>query len=145
MQSATGQYGTQAGEPAQPVQHSVMTASSLGFFFRGVVIPSDLGSLLIAVAVMFELWHTGVCFASSLDFVDVGILDEAVAYGVSPQSHSFDGCRLSESAAQFANQRILGTDSVDLRKVYAVGLGYCAPSGINLPVCGFDALRINHG
>src|SRR5260370_35548909 len=60
MQSATGQYGTQAGDPAQPVQHSVMTASSLGFFLRGVVIPSDLGSLLIAVAVMFELWHTGV-------------------------------------------------------------------------------------
>src|SRR5882672_9823895 len=59
MQSATGQYGTQAGEPAQPVQHSVMIASSLGFFFRGVMIPSDLGSLLITVAVMFELWHTG--------------------------------------------------------------------------------------
>src|SRR5262245_57349857 len=44
MQSATGQYGTQAGEPAQPVQHSVMTASSLGLFFRGVLIPSDFGS-----------------------------------------------------------------------------------------------------
>src|SRR5213083_2504618 len=46
MQSATGQYGTQAGEPAHPVQHSVMTASSLGRFFRGVAIPSDLGSIL---------------------------------------------------------------------------------------------------
>src|SRR5713226_7278002 len=106
MQSATGQYVTQAGEPAQPLQHSVMTASSLGFFFRGVVIPSDLGSLLIAVAVMFELWHTGVWLASSFDSVNVSILDEAVSYGVSPQSHSFDRCRLSESAAQLANQRI---------------------------------------
>src|SRR2546430_2319047 len=46
MQSATGQYGTQAGDPAQPVQHSVMTASSLGRFLRGVAIPSDFGSIL---------------------------------------------------------------------------------------------------
>src|SRR6516162_4603475 len=46
MQSSTGQYSTQAGEPAQPVQHSVITASSLGFFLRGVVSPFDLGSNL---------------------------------------------------------------------------------------------------
>src|SRR5450755_552889 len=46
MQPATGQYGTQAGDPAQPVQHSVMIANSLGRFFRGVAMPSDLGSLL---------------------------------------------------------------------------------------------------
>src|SRR5207248_9090325 len=44
MQSSTGQYSTHAGEPAQPVQHSVMTASSLGFFLRGVSMPADLGS-----------------------------------------------------------------------------------------------------
>jgi hypothetical protein len=44
MQSSTGQYSTQAGEPAHPVQHSVMTASSFGFFLRGVVSPLDLGS-----------------------------------------------------------------------------------------------------
>src|SRR5579859_6869036 len=52
MQSATGQYGTHAGEPAQPVQHSVITAISLGLFLRGVAIPSDLGSLLTTVAVI---------------------------------------------------------------------------------------------
>src|SRR5919197_3847194 len=46
MQSATGQYSTHAGDPAQPVQHSVITASSLGFFLRGVVRPVDLGSNL---------------------------------------------------------------------------------------------------
>src|SRR5271170_3991638 len=46
MQSSTGQYSTQAGEPAQPVQHSVMTANSFGFFLRGVSIPLDLGSNL---------------------------------------------------------------------------------------------------
>src|SRR5271165_5405643 len=44
MQSSIGQYSTHAGEPAQPVQHSVITASSLGFFLRGVSIPVDLGS-----------------------------------------------------------------------------------------------------
>src|SRR5215469_16730662 len=46
MQSATGQYSTHAGDPAQPVQHSVITASSFGFFFRGVAKPLDLGSNL---------------------------------------------------------------------------------------------------
>src|ERR1700746_3819950 len=46
MQSSTGQYSTQAGEPAHPVQHSVMTASSFGFFFRGVARPFDFGSNL---------------------------------------------------------------------------------------------------
>src|SRR6266568_2018672 len=45
MQSSTGQYGTQAGEPAQPVQHSVITASSRGFFLRGVFMPADFGSI----------------------------------------------------------------------------------------------------
>src|SRR2546422_5943670 len=46
MQSSTGQYSTHAGEPAQPVQHSVITASSLGFFLRAVNKPLDLGSCL---------------------------------------------------------------------------------------------------
>src|ERR1700678_1209970 len=44
MQSSTGQYSTHAGEPAHPVQHSVITANSLGFFLRGVLRPLDLGS-----------------------------------------------------------------------------------------------------
>src|ERR1700694_1389135 len=44
MQSSTGQYSTQAGDPAQPVQHSVITASSFGFFLRAVEIPLELGS-----------------------------------------------------------------------------------------------------
>src|SRR5215813_9689942 len=44
MQSSTGQYSTQAGEQAQPVQHSVMTANSFGFFLRGVVSPFERGS-----------------------------------------------------------------------------------------------------
>src|SRR5271163_209849 len=48
MQSSTGQYSTHAGEPAHPVQHSVMTASSFGFFLRGVVRPLDFGSHFIS-------------------------------------------------------------------------------------------------
>src|SRR2546427_7217642 len=44
MQSSTGQYSTQAGDPAQPVQHSVITASSFGFFLRAVTIPFERGS-----------------------------------------------------------------------------------------------------
>jgi hypothetical protein len=44
MQSSTGQYSTQAGDPAHPVQHSVMTANSLGFFLRAVEIPFERGS-----------------------------------------------------------------------------------------------------
>src|SRR5579863_164641 len=48
MQSSTGQYSTQAGEPAHPVQHSVITANSFGFFFRGVRSPLDLGSNFIS-------------------------------------------------------------------------------------------------
>jgi len=56
MQSSTGQYGTQAGEPAHPVQHSVMTASSLGFFLRGVVMPVDLGSDLTTSPAGMKYW-----------------------------------------------------------------------------------------
>src|SRR5271167_1331043 len=52
MQSSTGQYSTQAGEPAQPVQHSVMTASSFGFFLRGVVIPFDRGSCFSSMGII---------------------------------------------------------------------------------------------
>src|SRR5229473_1849758 len=44
MQSSTGQYSTHAGDPAQPVQHSVITANSFGFFLRAVEIPLERGS-----------------------------------------------------------------------------------------------------
>src|SRR5580698_8777113 len=57
MQSPTGQYGTQAGEPAQPVQHSVITASSLGRFLRGVRIPSDFGSIFTTAVDMQKVYH----------------------------------------------------------------------------------------
>ncbi len=46
MQSATGQYSTQAGEPEHPVQHSLITARMWGFLFRCVVVPVEIGAVL---------------------------------------------------------------------------------------------------
>src|SRR5712692_3667224 len=51
MQSSTGQYSTHAGEPAQPVQHSLITAMMCGLRLRGVVVPVDLGSRLTTLPV----------------------------------------------------------------------------------------------
>jgi len=52
----------QTGEPAQPVQFSLMTARMSGFFLRGVVVPEDLGSILIrstgSAVAMRRLWHS---------------------------------------------------------------------------------------
>jgi hypothetical protein len=47
MQASTGQYSTQAGDPAHPVQLSMMTAKIFGFFFRRSGRPWDIGSRLI--------------------------------------------------------------------------------------------------
>src|ERR1700675_4606197 len=69
MQSATGQYSTHAGEPAQPVQHSVMTASSLGFFLRGVSIPSDFGSDFTASPVGMKYW--GKCLSLCFSYFSI--------------------------------------------------------------------------
>src|SRR5256885_15517269 len=52
MQSSMGQYSTHAGEPAHPVQHSVITASSFGFFLRGVVRPFERGSCFSSIGTM---------------------------------------------------------------------------------------------
>src|SRR5260370_14875186 len=46
MQSLTGQYSTHAGDPAHPVQHSLMTARMCGLRLRCVVVPVDFGSYL---------------------------------------------------------------------------------------------------
>src|SRR5579862_6331953 len=46
MQSSTGQYSTQAGEPEQPVQFSLITARMCGLRFRLLVCPLDFGELL---------------------------------------------------------------------------------------------------
>jgi len=49
MQSATGQYSTHAGDPAHPVQHSLITARMCGLRLRCVVVPVDFGSYLTTV------------------------------------------------------------------------------------------------
>src|SRR5260370_341501 len=68
MQSSTGQYSTQAGDPAQPVQHSVITASSLGFFLRAVVIPFERGSNFCSSGTIPGALTASGAFAISSDF-----------------------------------------------------------------------------
>src|SRR5882762_8320535 len=67
MQSSTGQYSTQAGEPAQPVQHSVMTASSFGFFLRAVAIPFERGSNFCSSGTIPGAFATSGALAISRD------------------------------------------------------------------------------
>src|SRR5947199_9876389 len=68
MQSSTGQYSTQAGDPAQPVQHSVITASSLGFFFRAVTMPFERGSCFSSSGTIPGAFSTSGALAMSCDF-----------------------------------------------------------------------------
>src|SRR6266849_4205644 len=67
MQSSTGQYSTQAGDPAQPVQHSVITASSFGFFCRAVEIPFERGSNFWSSGTIPGALTTSGAFAISSD------------------------------------------------------------------------------
>src|SRR2546427_1844143 len=68
MQSSTGQYSTQAGDPAQPVQHSVITASSLGFFLRAVTMPFERGSNFCSSGTIPGALTASGAFAISSDF-----------------------------------------------------------------------------
>src|SRR5258708_10453994 len=68
MQSSTGQYSTQAGDPAQPVQHSVITASSFGFFLRAVTIPFERGSNFCSSGTIPGAFTTSRALAISSDF-----------------------------------------------------------------------------
>src|SRR5258706_14825227 len=72
MQASMGQYSMQAGEPAQPVQQSVVIASMRGFFLRvALPSPTDIGScfstmskmLVSASSVMCETLTYPPCFA----------------------------------------------------------------------------------
>src|SRR6266852_6539878 len=68
MQSSTGQYSTQAGDPAQPVQHSVITASSFGFFLRAVEMPLERGSCFNSSGTNPGALTTSGALAISRDF-----------------------------------------------------------------------------
>src|ERR1035438_1311044 len=69
MQSSTGQYSTQAGEPAQPVQHSVITANSFGFFLRAVVRPFERGSSLSSSGTIPGAFATSDPVAIAVDYI----------------------------------------------------------------------------
>src|SRR5260370_42212162 len=85
MQSSTGQYSTHAGEPAQPVQHWVITASSFGFFLGGAVIPLERGS----------------CFNASGTIPGTRVVsDWAGMFGLSPRFQGF-GTTRAEVEQQF--------------------------------------------
>src|SRR3984893_8801053 len=68
MQSSTGQYSTHVGDPALPVQHSVMTASSLGFFLRAVVMPLERGSCFCSSGTIPGAFATSRSAAMSLRY-----------------------------------------------------------------------------
>src|SRR5262249_47915225 len=74
MQSSTGQYSTHAGEPAHPVQHSVITASSLGFFLRGVLRPFDRGSYFSSTGTIPEALTASGCPAMARIILLIGLL-----------------------------------------------------------------------
>jgi hypothetical protein len=53
MQASMGQYSMQAGEPAQPVQQSVVMARMRGLFFRvALPSPSDIGQCFSMISIM---------------------------------------------------------------------------------------------
>jgi hypothetical protein len=51
MQASMGQYSMQAGDPAQPVQLSVVIASIRGLFLRAALpSPSDMGQCFSTIS-----------------------------------------------------------------------------------------------
>ena len=51
MQASMGQYSMQAGDPAQPVQQSVVIASIRGLFLRAALpSPSDMGQCFSTIS-----------------------------------------------------------------------------------------------
>jgi hypothetical protein len=66
MQVSIGQYSMQAGEPAQPVQQSVVTAKSRGFFLRvALPSPTDMGQCFSMIEIIKLFSHSAG--ASSLE------------------------------------------------------------------------------
>jgi len=74
-----GQYSTHAGDPAQPVQHSVITASSFGFFLRGVAMPLERGSCFNASDTIPVALTTSGSFAMCSDYAPASIKQRANA------------------------------------------------------------------
>jgi hypothetical protein len=61
MQASIGQYSIHAGEPAQPVQQSVVIASILGFFLRvALPSPADMGQCFSMISIMLVASKDGL-------------------------------------------------------------------------------------
>src|SRR2546423_2642717 len=62
MHASMGQYSIQAGEPAQPVQQSVVIASMRGFFLRvALPSPTDIGSCFSTMSKMLVSASAVMC------------------------------------------------------------------------------------
>src|SRR2546422_1848417 len=62
MQASIGQYSMQAGEPAQPVQQSVVIASIRGRFLRAALpSPSDIGQCFSTMSYILFVCNTRFC------------------------------------------------------------------------------------
>src|SRR5829696_3900536 len=60
MQPSMGQYSMQAGEPAQPVQQSVVMARMRGLFLRvALPSPTDIGQCFSTISIMLSLSAPG--------------------------------------------------------------------------------------
>jgi hypothetical protein len=77
MQASIGQYSMHAGEPAHPVQQSVVMARMRGLFFRAALpSPSDIGQCFstmsyIKVILRIELLKIEDCRLLIVDLVDL--------------------------------------------------------------------------
>src|SRR5437588_3225214 len=62
MQASIGQYSMQAGEPAQPVQQSVVIARMRGFFLRvALPSPTDIGECFSTMSNIFSSSTAVMC------------------------------------------------------------------------------------
>src|SRR5437870_7881403 len=62
MHASIGQYSMHAGEPAQPVQQSVVIASMRGFFLRvALPSPTDIGSCFSTMSKMLVSARSVMC------------------------------------------------------------------------------------
>src|SRR6266566_1028295 len=69
MQASMGQYSMQAGEPAQPVQQSVVIARIRGFFLREAFpSPTDIGQCLSTRSYIFACPLKQLRLPSVVDF-----------------------------------------------------------------------------
>src|SRR5438045_4824685 len=76
MHASMGQYSMHAGEPAQPVQQSVVIASMRGFFLRvALPSPTDIGSCFSTMSKMLVSASAVMC--ETLTYRQVSLNDNS--------------------------------------------------------------------